>query len=215
MKNDYTHITLILDRTGSMESIRSDTIGGFNAFLKQQKEVDGEATLSLIQFDSQDPFEIIHDFKPIALVPDLSRETYVPRAATPLLDAMGRGINNLEENLGKFGERGRPSKVIMAVITDGHENASREFSKGQIREMIEKKSEEGWQFVFLSADLDSFGDAVDYGFRDTARLRMSRKGVQDSFQSLSHNMTCFRSNFSDAIDFSEEDQSKQDSLDQS
>ena len=90
MKKNYTHITIILDRTGSMESIRDDTIGGFNTFLKEQKKESGTATLTLVQFDSQDPFEIIYDFKDIKKIPKLTRETFVLRASTPLLDALGR-----------------------------------------------------------------------------------------------------------------------------
>ena len=96
---DYTHIAVILDRTGSMESIRDDTIGGFNAFLNEQKQQPSKATLTLVQFDSQDPYEVIHQVKTIKEVPELTKETYVPRATTPLLDAIGRGINDLEKCL--------------------------------------------------------------------------------------------------------------------
>ncbi len=84
MENNYTHISVILDRTGSMESIRDDTIGGFNSFLKDQKNQEGKATLTLVQFDSQDPYEIIHHFSPINEVPELDRRTFVPRASTSL-----------------------------------------------------------------------------------------------------------------------------------
>jgi Mg-chelatase subunit ChlD len=112
-----------------MESIRDDTIGGFNAFLGEQKVESGTATLTLVQFDSQDPYEVIHRFKKIEEIPELTRETYVPRATTPLLDALGRGINDLEESLSKLEEADRPSKIIMAVVTDGQENASVEFTK--------------------------------------------------------------------------------------
>src|ERR1035438_2609360 len=104
MKQDYTHITVILDRTGSMESIRDDTIGGFNTFLEQQKAEPGMATLTLVQFDTQDPYEVIHRFKRIQEVPALTRETFVPRASTPLLDALGRGINDLEAGIGQLKE---------------------------------------------------------------------------------------------------------------
>src|SRR4030095_16541051 len=104
MKDGYTHISVILDRTGSMESIRDDTIGGFNAFLNARKAEPGSATLTLVQFDSQDPYEIVHQFKPLADVPELTRQTFVPRANTPLLDAIGRGVNDLEKNLADMAE---------------------------------------------------------------------------------------------------------------
>jgi len=154
MKKNYTHISVILDRTGSMESIRDDTIGGFNTFLKEQKAVTGAATLTLVQFDTQNPYEVIHDFAPLAKVPELTRDTYVPRASTPLLDAMGRGINDLEKRVGLIPASRRPSKVIFVVITDGQENSSHEFRKDQIAKMIKDRTKkDDWDFVFLSADL--------------------------------------------------------------
>ena len=85
MKDDYTHIAVILDRTGSMETIRDDTIGGFNVFLQEQKSQTGMASLTLVQFDTQDPYEVIHQWKPVNEVPELTRSSYVPRASTPLL----------------------------------------------------------------------------------------------------------------------------------
>ena len=169
MKTDYTHLAVILDRTGSMESIRDDTIGGFNAFLSEQKQQPCKATLTLVQFDSQDPYEIIHQVKTVQEVPDLTKETYVPRATTPLLDAIGRGINDLEKCLADMKEDDRPSKAVFVVITDGQENSSREFRRDQIMKMInEKEKQSGWQFVFLSADLDAINDAMDHGFQAKA-----------------------------------------------
>ena len=99
MRSDYTHITVILDRSGSMEAIRNDTIGGFNSFLAAQKAETGFATLTLVQFDTQNAYEVIQDFRNIKEVPELTRTTFVPRAGTPLYDAMGKGINDLEHKL--------------------------------------------------------------------------------------------------------------------
>ena len=175
---DYTHIAVILDRTGSMESIRDDTIGGFNAFLNEQKQQPSKATLTLVQFDSQDPYEVIHQVKTIKEVPELTKETYVPRATTPLLDAIGRGINDLEKCVADMKEDDRPSKVVFVVITDGQENASREFRRDQILKMInEKEKQYGWQFVFLSADLDAINDAMDHGFQAKAAMAFDQTGV--------------------------------------
>jgi hypothetical protein len=172
MDESYTHITIILDRTGSMESIRDDTIGGFNVFLREQQDAPGEATMSLVQFDSQDPYEVIQEFTPIADIDKLHRDTYVPRAATPLLDAVGRGINDLDQQLGVLTEDRKPAKVVFAIVTDGKENASREFSREQIMKMIDEKQEKDiWQFVFLSADLAAIREARDVGF-------MAKKALQ-------------------------------------
>jgi len=148
-----------------MEIIRDDTIGGFNVFLNENNKQPGRVTLTLVQFDTQDPYEVIHQFTPINKVQDLTRETYVPRGTTPLLDAIGRGINDLDQKLALLDDEGKPSGVVFVVITDGQENSSKEFRRDQIVKMInEKQEKDDWQFVFLSADLESINDALAYGF---------------------------------------------------
>lgn len=186
-KSEAAHIAIILDRTGSMESIKDDTIGGFNTFLKEQKAQPGLATLTLVQFDSQDPYEVIYSMKPVAQVPELDRKTYVPRASTPLLDAMGRGINDLESQLSAMKPGKRPEKIVMAIITDGQENASVEFKKAQIEKMIKDKEKAGWQFIFLSADLASIGEAGKYGFAANKTMAFDKdsQGSRLMFNSLS------------------------------
>jgi hypothetical protein len=208
MKSDYTHITVILDRTGSMESIRDDTIGGFNAFLRDQKAQPGTATLTLVQFDSQDPYEVIHRFRPVQEVPELTRATYVPRASTPLLDAMGRGINDLEKAIADMTPDDRPSRIVFFVITDGQENSSKEFRKEQIVTMIKGRTEQNdWQFVFLSADLGAIGDAGTYGIRPDAALlfEKSTRGTMTAWASLSSKISDYRSAKKRKIGFDPED----------
>ncbi len=191
MNETYTHVTMILDRTGSMESIRHDTIGGFNAFLQGQKAAPGTATLTLVQFDSQDPYEVVHNFVPIALAAELTPATYVPRASTPLYDALGRGILDLERSLTLLVPEQRPGHVIFVVITDGQENASREFTREQVQKMIHEKQEaDGWDFVFLSADLSAIDDAVDIGVRADATLAYDKdgQGTRAAYAALGENM---------------------------
>jgi hypothetical protein len=214
MRPDYVHISVILDRTGSMEAIREDTIGGFNAFLKEQQGAPGTATLTLVQFDTQDPYEVIHRFKPIKDVPELTRETYVPRASTPLLDALGRGINDVEKCLAGMKEEDRPSRVVLVVITDGQENSSREFRKDQIIKMIKSKQEQaGWQLVFLSADLDSISDALEHGFQAALAMSFDKTshGVAQAFSSVSSRIRSYRTGLADDVSFTEEDRKKQKS----
>ncbi|MDX1604606.1 MAG: hypothetical protein R3202_00355 [Candidatus Competibacterales bacterium] len=214
MKQDYTHITVILDRTGSMEAIRDDTIGGFNAFLQQQQSEPGTATLTLVQFDSQDPYEIVHHFRPIAEVPALTRETFVPRATTPLLDAMGRGINDLEHSLAKLAPEARPARVVMAVITDGHENASREFSKDQVQKMIQARQKaDDWQFVFLSADLAAIDEALASGVSAASAMAYDKnaEGTAAAWASVSVRIADYRAARSESVSFSDEDRDQQDS----
>ena len=214
METIYTHISILLDRTGSMESIRDDVIGGFNTFLEAQQQVEGKSTLTLVQFDTQDPYEVVHRMKPINEVSKLDRNTYVPRAATPLLDAMGRGINDLEKSISELKKEERPEKVVMVIITDGKENSSVEFKKDQIVKMIRKKQDEyDWQFVFLSADLDAIAEAGEMGLHLQATMAFDKtsKGVSDAMYSLSRNIMNFRTNKKQAVEFEDEDRKKQKS----
>lgn len=196
MKEDYTHISIILDRSGSMESIRDDTIGGFNCFLHAQKALPESATITLVQFDSQDPYEVIHSLKPIHGIPDLDRLTFVPRASTPLLDAIGRGINDTESRIAAINESDRPAYVVFIIVTDGQENSSQEFRKDQIVQMIKQKEEQSnWQFVFLSSDLSAIRDAEDAGIKRNAILmfKKTRKGTENAWNLLAKGTERFRS----------------------
>ena len=209
-----THISIILDRTGSMESIRDDVIGGFNTFLAEQKKEKDNTTLTLVQFDTQDPYEVIHWFKAIEEVSELTVGTYVPRAMTPLLDAIGRGINDLEKSIAEMKKADRPDKVVMVIITDGQENSSKEFKKDQIVKMIkEKQKKYDWQFVFLSADLDAIGDAANYGFYNKSTMAFDKdgQGVKDAFLSLSYRLSDYKTDEVRDFSFSEEDRKKQKS----
>lgn len=173
---DRSHITVILDRTGSMEPIRDDVIGGFNAFLAAQQAAPEPGTFTLVQFDSQDPYEVLQQAVPLAEARPLTREQYVPRAGTPLYDAMGRGILELEAALAAMPDAERPTKVIFVVVTDGAENASREFTKARVTRLIEAKKALGWDVVFLSADMDAFEDAHSMGV-DPAAIVMFDKSA--------------------------------------
>ncbi len=213
MKNDHTHIAVILDRSGSMQSIRDDIIGGFNSFLEQQKAGPGRATLTLVQFDSQDPYEVIHKAKPIGEVPALTAETYSPRSTTPLLDALGRGINDLEATLAQADDKTRPSRVVMVIITDGMENASREFRKDQIEKMIKVKQEDqDWQFVFLSADLGAIGEAGQLNIPERRSMAYDKSGlgVSMAMRSLSDNLASYRASHTDDMSFSDSDRELQE-----
>jgi hypothetical protein len=214
MKKDYTHIAIILDRTGSMEAIRDDTIGGFNAFLSEQKAAPGSATLTLVQFDSQGPYEVIHRFEKLEDVPELTRETFVPRASTPLLDAMGRGITDLEQRIAEMKDKDRPERIVMVIITDGQENASREFTMDRIEKMIrEKQDVDGWQFVFLSADMDGIKDAHAVGIRRSAVMAYDKtaRGTSAAWKVMSDSVSDYRAARKKNVEFSKEDREKQES----
>jgi uncharacterized protein YegL len=162
-RDDLVFIAVVLDRSGSMESMRDDAIGGFNSFLKEQQEAPGEALFTLVQFDYE--FITVHDGVPIKDAPPLDRNTFVPRGGTALLDAIGQTVNVMEAKIGKMAEDEKPSRMIVAILSDGAENQSREFKKHDIKKMIEDRSKSGWDFMFLSAGLDQFADAHEIGVK--------------------------------------------------
>lgn len=213
MKKDYAHIHVILDRTGSMQCIRDDVIGGFNTYVEKQKQGPGAATVSLIQFDGQDPYEIVHDFTLLAAVPPLTAKTYVPRANTPLLDALGHGIVDLEGRLGKLAEEDRPEHVFFVVITDGQENASTEYNRGHVEAMIKDKTEkEHWDFVYLSADFAAVREAHDLGFQPSKVLLFDKSGaaLREALSSASDRMMEKRRRQKQDFGFVKEDRKKKE-----
>jgi hypothetical protein len=162
MKQGYTHISIVLDRSGSMGSVKADTIGGFNAFLVQQKSAPGEATLTLAQFDNE--YDLLADFAPIGSVQPLTDQTYVPRGSTALLDAIGRTINQTGKRLAALLDAERPAHVIVVIMTDGEENSSNAFSRSQIFSMISHQREAyAWEFVFIGANQDAIGTGASLG----------------------------------------------------
>ena len=159
MKADLTDITLVVDRSGSMEEVREDAEGGVNAFIAEQSKEPGEALLTLVQFDTE--YEFLHKGVPIAQV---TKYQLTPRGMTALLDAVGRAINETGERLAKMDEAARPGLVVFVVMTDGLENSSKEFTKDRLKEMIERQQKEyHWHFTFLGANQDAFAEAGDMG----------------------------------------------------
>jgi hypothetical protein len=158
MKENLTRIAIILDRSGSMQTVREATVSGFNEFIRQQKALPGEASVLLVQFDDQ--YEVVFD-KPLAEVPELTQDGFVPRGWTALLDAQGRTIVKLGADLAAMPEADRPSKVVVMTLTDGMENASKEYDLQQIGEMIRHQRDVyNWEFVFLGANQDAIATAA-------------------------------------------------------
>ncbi len=167
--DNIVEIVCILDRSGSMGSVLDDSIGGFNAFLAEQKKLPGRANMTLVLFDNE--YQEAVTSQDIANVAPLTRETYVPRGSTALYDAIGRAIGNVTEKIAKTPKTDRPTKVIVAILTDGQENSSREFQQKQVFDLVSAKREEDkWEFVYLGANQDamtaghSIGVAVSNSF---------------------------------------------------
>jgi len=159
MRTDLTDITMVVDRSGSMSSIRTDAEGGINTFIRSQKTATGEAFLTLVQFDNE--YEFVHSGVPIHSVRGYQ---LIPRGSTALLDAVGRAINETGARLAAMEESQRPGLVLFVIVTDGEENSSKEFTLEQIRTMIEhQQSVYSWQFTFLAANQDAFAAGQSMG----------------------------------------------------
>jgi len=145
MKKDLSEIVIILDESGSMGSCKSDTIGGVNLFLENQKRIKGDVRVTLVKFS--DYYKIINDAIPLDQVAYLDEHNYTPSFSTALLDAVGKTINNLGKRLADTPEAERPERVIFAVITDGYENSSREFTRSQVFQMVtHQKQKYSWEY---------------------------------------------------------------------
>ena len=194
MKKGYTDINIILDRSGSMCSVLHDTIGGFNAFLAEQKRADGQASLTLTQFDNE--YEVVYSGKDITEVADLDEETFVPRGMTALYDAIGRTVNATGERLAAMDEADRPENVIIVIITDGGENASREFRGLDVMEKTKHQTETyNWDFVFLGANQDAISVGAQLGVLggNSLTYASNAQGTHEAFSSISKSMTSYRS----------------------
>lgn len=153
-------ITILLDRSGSMESLKHDVEGGFAALLAEQRKLPGECALSLVQFDSQ-AIEALYTAVPIKWAPELR---LVPRGSTPLLDAVGSTIVKTGERFAALSEAERPGRVLFVIITDGLENASKEYGKAEVRALVERQRRDyRWEFLYLGANVDAFAEAGAMG----------------------------------------------------
>lgn len=196
MKKNLTEIVIVLDESGSMSSCKSDTIGGFNEFLSSQKKIKGDANVTLVKFS--DYYKMINDGTPLESVSALNESNYTPSNSTALLDAVGKTINKIGDRLANTPENEKPEKVIFAVITDGFENASREFKQKQIFDMVtHQKTKYSWEFLFLGADIDSWGKEIGIH----SNVNVSKDDMFSNMSKLSYYTSNYRvgsANFSTA-----------------
>ena len=193
-----------------MESVRADTIGGFNAFLKDHQNAPGDCSLTLAQFDTE--YETLHDFTPVAEVRPLTDATFVPRGGTALLDAIGRTIVDTGAKLAALTEENRPEKVICVILTDGEENSSVEYSKAQIHALIAQQRDlYKWQFLFIGANQDAVTAGVSIGIAADSSLTYAAnsRGTQSAFASLSASTRMYRAGAAPAPAFSQADRDEQ------
>ena len=194
MKNNLSELVFILDRSGSMDGLEKDTIGGFNSMLKKQKNEEGEAIVTTVLFDNR--YELLHDRINIKGISPITENEYYVRGTTALLDAVGKSIKKIENAHKHTLECETASKVLFVITTDGMENASKIYNYEKIKRMIEdKKKEFGWEFIFLGANIDAIKAAKSIGISEdrATNYNCDSEGTSLNYQVISETVSCLRS----------------------
>lgn len=190
MKKNYTHIAMVIDRSGSMQSNWSDVVGGYKQIVKDNKAASGECTFTVAAFDTD--YDLVEDFTDIQEVDENLKVT--PRGGTALLDAIGKTINSVGEKLAKMPEADRPHRVMVYILSDGQENSSREFKKEDIEKMIKtQESEYSWVFNYVGATLASVNDAISFGIKSSNSTSYNAENTGNTFSILGEKMLKMRS----------------------
>jgi len=184
-QNENLDLVFIMDRSGSMSGSEEDTIGGFNSFIERERDKGLNTRVTTVLFD--DHYEVLYKRKDINQVAKLTRDEYWVRGCTALLDAVGKTINMLDHEV--------DNNVLVVIMTDGMENASKEYSKDQIRNLINSHS---WEFIYIGADIDSYNEARNIGIRKSrvANYKKSKKGFEEVYESIENVSHCMRNNIS-------------------
>ncbi len=193
MKKGLTELVFILDKSGSMGGLETDTIGGYNSMLAKQQEVEGECHITTVLFDNN--YELLHDRIDSKAVSPISEKEYQVGGSTALLDAIGRTIHKIGNAQKHTADDYRAEKVMFVIITDGEENSSREYSAEKIKAQIERQKEKyGWEFVFLGANIDAIETAGRFGISaDRAQnYHSDSEGIELNFRVMSEVVAEYR-----------------------
>ncbi|TMS54807.1 vWA domain-containing protein [Mycobacterium sp. DBP42] len=186
--SNLTHLVFLLDRSGSMQSIKSDVVGGFDAFLVEQRAAEGQCIATLAQFDHE--YEVVYQGLSIDRVPPLVLE---PRGRTALLDSMGKLITDTAARIDALPEDGRPGTVVVAVMTDGHENASIEWPRPAVKALVEQQTNErGWEFLYMGADQDAVEVGGGLGVKADQAVTYARGKSREAWVAASDNVRRYR-----------------------
>ena len=193
MKKGLTELVFILDKSGSMSGLESDTIGGFNSMLKNQQAIEGECCVTTVLFDNN--YQLLHDRIDIKAVSPITEKEYQVGGSTALLDAIGRTINKIGNAQKHTAESYRAEKVLFVIITDGEENSSREYSVEKVKTLIERqKAKYGWEFIFLGANIDAVQIAGSFGITPDRAVDYiaDSEGTQLNFKVMKETIATFR-----------------------
>ncbi len=190
--NNLTELVFILDRSGSMAGLTSDTIGGFNSMLAKQKAEPGEALVTTVLFDHE--AVTIHDRLRIGEVPELTAREYCVRGSTALLDAVGKTVEHIAAVHRYIRPEDVPGRTMFVITTDGLENASREYSYDRVRALIDEKRKAGWEFIFLGANIDAAREAARFGIHadNAVTYKADREGTALNFDVISETVAHVR-----------------------
>lgn len=197
-------IVMVLDRSGSMESIRDDTIGGVNSFLEEQRKVPGKCWVTLAQFNHT--YELLQRNVPLEEIRPLTKDTFVPSGNTALLDAMDRAITTVDQDLTQFTPENKPDKVYFITVTDGQDNSSMVTREKVFNIISDKRKNCGWEFVFLAANQDAIAAGNSYGISQGTSLSYNADSMstRGSYGVVSNHITTSR-NTGQSISFTDQD----------
>lgn len=193
MRNNITELVFILDRSGSMSGLESDTIGGFNSLIEKQRKQEGECFVSTVLFDNVS--EVLHDRVKLSEIKKMTEKDYTVRGCTALVDAIGCAIHHIG-NIHKYARKEDvPENTMFVIMTDGLENASHIYSSDQLKKMIERqKKKYGWEFLFIGANIDSVETAGRYGIGAdrSVNYHADKKGTEVVFDTVAETVCCVR-----------------------
>ena len=193
-KNNVTELVFIIDKSGSMQGLEKDTIGGFNAMIEKQKKEEGEAYVTTVFFNTH--FDVVHDRVELSKVEPLTEQQYRVGGCTALLDAIGWSIGHISSIHRYARPKDVPAKTIFLITTDGMENASQRYLSHQIKMMIKAKEECGWEFIFVAANIDAVETAESIGIRSerAASYKQNAEGTDRLYCAMSEAVASYRRN---------------------